>query len=128
MAPKATPAIDPKQATEDDVIADMVDGDQPAVRRIFFDFDQTISRCHVFKQLAGWEKCCIQPPFALTDRGQIAKIAELNAQGTRWTYDDARQGVFPAGPSGGELWTRAALGGSGRVESLRSLFADLRSK
>lgn len=114
----------------DDALADMHGGEQllEPVKRIFFDFDLTISRCHVFKMLAGWEESSVPPPFALTDRGQISKITTLNAQGPCWAYDEASQGIIPVGPARGEPWTKAALGGARRVEVLRSLFRDLRAE
>merc|ERR1739848_569093 len=94
----------------------------------------TISRCHVFMQLAGWGegKQTVPPPFAWTEQGQISKITELNDEGPRWLYDDAAQTIAlreeQAEGSGGELWTRAALGGAVRVEALRSLFVYLKAK
>jgi hypothetical protein len=81
----------------------------------------------VFKILAGWEKASVQPPFALTDRGQISKVTALIAEGPRWSWDENR-GIIAVAPSSGETWTRAALGGKARVEMLSSLFADLRAK
>mmetsp|Transcript_20925 Transcript_20925/g.53218 ORF Transcript_20925/g.53218 Transcript_20925/m.53218 type:complete len:273 (+) Transcript_20925:52-870(+) len=93
------------------------------VRYYFFDFDQTISRCHVFKQLAGWEKHqFVPPPFAQSDRGQIHRIGQLQAD--RWVYDE-RVGRIAASPKGG-TWTSAALGGPERVEDLRQFFRELR--
>merc|ERR1719305_1822470 len=68
MPPKAAQGIMTKEMQEDDATADLLEGEQPTLRRIFFDFDQTISRCHVFKLLAGWEKSSVPAPFALTDR------------------------------------------------------------
>jgi len=101
--------------------------EQTSLKHIFFDFDQTISRCHVFKIIAGWEKG-IPAPYALTDRGQISRIQALNAEGPCWTYKESAQRIFTSGKPNGELWTAAVLGGSSRIETLRSLFADLRAQ
>jgi len=103
---------------------------QLPMKRIFFDFDQTIARCHVFHMLSG--NACesdrsVSPPFAETERGQIYKIEALNNEGTRWVYDDARHRIV-LDESGGDMWTRAALGGAWRVEALKSLFAYLRAQ
>merc|ERR1719247_3524886 len=125
--PKAAQGIMTKEMQEDDATADLLEGEQPTLRRIFFDFDQTISRCHVFKLLAGWEKSSLPAPFALTDRGQISKIASLNAQGRCWGYSETNSAIISV-ESNGDLWTTAALGGAARVERLRSLFRDLRAK
>merc|ERR1711924_215643 len=113
---------------EDVLLADLRVGGQRPLKRVFFDFDQTISKCHVFKLLAGWERGSVPPPFALTDRGQVAKIAALNAQGPRWHYDSRQACIVSADPSNAEVWTKAALGGTKRIEALKSLFADLRAK
>merc|ERR1712070_351782 len=75
---------------------DVTDAKQPSLKRAFFDFDQTISRCHVFKQLAGWERSAVSPPFALTDRGQFCKIVSLNKEGRCWTYSEVKQDVVAA--------------------------------
>jgi hypothetical protein len=98
------------------------------LRRIFFDFDQTISRTHVFKLLAGWDKnISVQAPFAHTDRGQISKIAELNDMGPQWAYDETHHGIVAA-QTEGVRWTSAALGGAERVDMLRSFFSDIRAE
>jgi len=111
---------------------------QVPIKLVCFDFDQTISRCHVCMQLAGGGKQnqFVKPPFALSERGQIWKISELNAAGSfRW--DDAPAVVTEtaactsekgAEAEGGERWTTAALGGRRRVEELRLLFSDLRAQ
>lgn len=93
------------------------------MRHVFFDFDQTISRIHVFKQLAGWEPG-VAPPHALSERGQICRIDALTTVGP-WVYDVPAQRVVEA--SSGATWASAALGGPGRVQQLRRLFAALRA-
>ena len=64
------------------------------VKHVYLDFDQTICVVHVFKQLAGWEPG-VDPPHALSERGQIHRLKMLNA----------------ASPSFGASWTARALGG-----------------
>merc|ERR1719491_2703332 len=115
-------------------IAPTSDKEHARAKYVFFDFDQTISRCHVFKQLAGWEgqRQCVPPPFATTERGQITRIAELNqsvSASVGWRYDEQTHLVTKsAGAAGVESWSQAALGGSARVEQLRKLFSNLREK
>eukprot|EP00929_Paragymnodinium_shiwhaense_P035199 TRINITY_DN19037_c0_g1_i1.p1 TRINITY_DN19037_c0_g1~~TRINITY_DN19037_c0_g1_i1.p1 ORF type:complete len:474 (+),score=89.88 TRINITY_DN19037_c0_g1_i1:3-1424(+) len=92
------------------------------VRHIYFDFDLTISRIHVFKQVAGWEPG-VSPPHASSERGQIHRITELNKAG-RWVYDPNLERVVPS-KSGGGSWSEAALGGPERVKALRSFLTDL---
>merc|ERR1719311_1056967 len=77
------------------MVDSQVAGLQSPLRRVFFDFDQTISKCHVFSQLAGCGlgKQFVEPPFALTERGQICKLLALNARGACWTYDEERNAV-----------------------------------
>jgi hypothetical protein len=116
------------EADEDDKLADLLPGnEQTPVKHIFFDFDNTISRCHVFKQLAGWEPG-VPPPCALTDRGQISRLTELIGQGPCFKYSEEKQAIVAEDSSSGELWTRAALGGCARVQALRALFVELRAK
>merc|ERR1712139_183076 len=91
----------------------------PQVKHIFFDFDQTISRIHVFKHLAS---------EALTETGQICKVTELDASGS-WCYDADCRTVSEKEDAGETpcCWSHAALGGSVRVELLRDLFTELHS-
>lgn len=89
---------------------------------VFFDFDQTISVVHVYKQLAGWEPG-VPHPTAISERGQIRRLEELNTDG-QWTYD-VTKGTIVSDPEGGS-WTSAALGGLGRVQDLRALLSELR--
>merc|ERR1719199_2250397 len=70
---------------DSDARGDITRGKQTSVKCVFSDFDQTISRCHVFKQLGGlerpMEKNFVPQPFAKSERGQISKIGVLNALG-----------------------------------------------
>mmetsp|Transcript_9333 Transcript_9333/g.20766 ORF Transcript_9333/g.20766 Transcript_9333/m.20766 type:complete len:282 (+) Transcript_9333:77-922(+) len=85
--------------------------DRPA-RLVVFDFDQTLSCVHVFKILAGWEQeqLAVDPPFALTEWGQVRRIFELNA-------------TEPFNKNGG--FALAAFGGPDRVKMLRRLLCLL---
>jgi FMN phosphatase YigB (HAD superfamily) len=105
--------------------ADLDPREEP-VKHIFFDFDKTISRVHVFLVLAGWEESGA-PPYALTERGQISKMRQLNSAGPYWSYNEKFGGIVPTNCNG-ERWTQAALGGGARIKVLRKLFADLRDQ
>ncbi|CAE8699444.1 unnamed protein product [Polarella glacialis] len=84
-------------------------------RIIFFDFDRTLTVIHVFKSLAGWvdSQVCmltamgimVPRPHALTERGQLRRLAEL-----------------------GPAWTEQAFGGSHRITVLGELLEGLTSK
>eukprot|EP00928_Gymnodinium_smaydae_P073692 TRINITY_DN56847_c0_g1_i1.p1 TRINITY_DN56847_c0_g1~~TRINITY_DN56847_c0_g1_i1.p1 ORF type:complete len:301 (+),score=82.19 TRINITY_DN56847_c0_g1_i1:162-1064(+) len=97
------------------------------LRHVFFDFDQTISRVHVFKLLAGWEPG-VPAPHACSERGQISRVSELNGNAC-WHYDANFSRVirYPPGASGGVRWSAAVLGGPERVEELRACFGALQS-
>ncbi len=82
------------------------------VRHIYFDFDQTISKIHVFKQLAGWEPG-LSPPHALSERGQIQRLKMLNRE--QYTYQSTGHVVPCAAGAAGASWTACALGGQGLV-------------
>merc|ERR1711920_584706 len=84
--------------------------------------------CHVFMQLGGFgddEHQFVPPPFATSERGQIHKIADLNAGG-KWTYDALQHKIIK--DDAGGSWTCAALGGAARVALLRSLLSDLQTQ
>lgn len=103
------------------------------IKCVFFDFDNTISRIHVWKQVGGFHNTLsymrsVTPPYGCTERGQINKIAQLNAQGPLWVFDEIKDTIVPAEDGSGERWTTAALGGSKRIEMLRSLFEDMKAK
>ena len=102
--PSATVAAAPKS------LAAGVQGEstQGRVKHIYFDFDQTISKIHVFKQLAGWEPG-ISPPHALSERGQIHRLKMLNAE--QYTCQGTGQVVPCAAGAAGASWTACALGG-----------------
>ena len=102
--PSATVAAAPKS------LAAGVQGEstQGRVKHIYFDFDQTISKIHVFKQLAGWEPG-ISPPHALSERGQIHRLKMLNTE--QYTCQGTGQVVPCAAGAPGASWTACALGG-----------------
>eukprot|EP00928_Gymnodinium_smaydae_P032457 TRINITY_DN23500_c0_g1_i1.p2 TRINITY_DN23500_c0_g1~~TRINITY_DN23500_c0_g1_i1.p2 ORF type:complete len:251 (+),score=59.43 TRINITY_DN23500_c0_g1_i1:128-880(+) len=88
------------------------------VRLIVFDFDQTLSVHHVFKTLAGWEKSKasadglrVPQPHAISEEGQVNRIAELNGSEFR--------------EAGG--FATAAFGGAQRVEEVRRHLAALQA-
>ena len=96
-------------------------------KHVYFDFDQTISRIHVFKQLAGWEPG-VAPPHSQSERGQIHRLKMLNDAG-QYVYSASSGHVVacPPGAPGGGSWTSGALGGLQRVEELRSFFSGLKA-
>ena len=97
-APTATPAAESTQTA------------QGGLKHVYFDFDQTISTIHVFKQLAGWEPG-VDAPHALSERGQIHRLKMLNAD-LQYTYQSSKGMVVPCGAgSQGSSWTACALGG-----------------
>eukprot|EP00930_Biecheleria_cincta_P046942 TRINITY_DN32467_c0_g1_i1.p1 TRINITY_DN32467_c0_g1~~TRINITY_DN32467_c0_g1_i1.p1 ORF type:complete len:301 (-),score=58.73 TRINITY_DN32467_c0_g1_i1:99-1001(-) len=91
------------------------------VRLVVFDFDNTLSTVHVFKSLAG---CNVDPltgkaveffvpsPHALTEEGQMRRIAELSES------EFKAQGGF----------AQTVFGGSARVEDVRALLCGLREE
>lgn len=96
---------------------------QEGVRHVYFDFDQTISVIHVFKQVAGWEPG-VPPPAAYSERGQIYRISDLNNSG-KWGYNGATGKVEDHAE--GASWTSSALGGLDRVQKLRDMFTEFRN-
>ena len=97
-APTATPAAQGTQTA------------QGGLKHVYFDFDQTISTIHVFKQLAGWEPG-VDAPHALYERGQIHRLKMLNAD-LQYTYQSSNGMVVPCGAEAkGWSWTACALGG-----------------
>ncbi|CAL1128508.1 unnamed protein product, partial [Cladocopium goreaui] len=97
-----------------------------SVKHVYFDFDQTISRVHVFKQLAGWEPG-VAGQHSLSERGQIHRLKLLN-DSTQYQYQPNGHVVpCPAGVKGAASWTAGALGGPDRVEELRVFFSDLKA-
>ncbi|OLP91074.1 hypothetical protein AK812_SmicGene27253 [Symbiodinium microadriaticum] len=100
-------------------------GTSAKVQHIYFDFDQTISRIHVFKQLAGWEPG-VRPPHALSERGQIHRLKMMNAAGPVFVYDDHAVQVTQTSSTTAS-WTACALGGPERVGQLGSFFASLKA-
>ena len=109
------------------------------VKVFVFDFDQTLSAVHVFKQLAGWEAPSVQfvhPPFELSEKGQVALVTRLNASGqyvfTPPNQDQNTQpAIFPLDKKKGlegTSWSVACLGGNDRVNALHRFFSDLKSQ
>ena len=97
-APTATPAAEGTQTAEG------------GLKHVYFDFDQTISTIHVFKQLAGWEPG-VDAPHALSERGQIQRLKMLNAD-LQYNYQSSKGMVVPCGAEAkGSSWTACALGG-----------------
>jgi len=83
------------------------------VKLVVFDFDCTLSAFHVFVSLAGIEssicKLHVPPPHARTERGQLQRLAELDAD------PDWGPGVFAF----------SAFGGPERVVELRNALVDM---
>eukprot|EP00930_Biecheleria_cincta_P079684 TRINITY_DN675_c1_g2_i2.p1 TRINITY_DN675_c1_g2~~TRINITY_DN675_c1_g2_i2.p1 ORF type:complete len:1350 (-),score=330.26 TRINITY_DN675_c1_g2_i2:317-4366(-) len=97
------------------------------LKRIYFDFDQTISKIHTFKQLAGWE-AGVAAPHSQSERGQIHRIRLLNAAGNSYVYS-ASSNLVVASPAeidgGDDSWTCGVLGGHERIQDLGDLFSAL---
>eukprot|EP00403_Amphidinium_massartii_P016128 CAMPEP_0178410686 /NCGR_PEP_ID=MMETSP0689_2-20121128/21110_1 /TAXON_ID=160604 /ORGANISM="Amphidinium massartii, Strain CS-259" /LENGTH=306 /DNA_ID=CAMNT_0020031875 /DNA_START=84 /DNA_END=1001 /DNA_ORIENTATION=- len=74
------------------------------LRLLVFDFDCTLSVLHVYRTLAG-ELPGSPPPFAKTERGQLARLVELEKQAFVWH----------------------AFGGQGRVATISAFIAELRN-
>uniref|UniRef100_A0A7S0G098 Uncharacterized protein n=1 Tax=Pyrodinium bahamense TaxID=73915 RepID=A0A7S0G098_9DINO len=86
-----------------------------AVRLFVFDFDQTLSACHVFKALVGAGPLGLRrlrPPHTKTELGQVMRI-----------FKSDQSGEFQA--EGG--FAVAAFGGRDRVEKIRALLEDLKA-
>jgi phosphoglycolate phosphatase-like HAD superfamily hydrolase len=89
---------------------------------IFFDFDNTTTKIHVFAQLQD---------FAVTERGQIRKLEELNQSEQNWVFND--QAGFSARvevKTGSDRlhWSTAALGGPDGVKDLRNFYKALKAE
>mmetsp|Transcript_97938 Transcript_97938/g.255532 ORF Transcript_97938/g.255532 Transcript_97938/m.255532 type:complete len:424 (+) Transcript_97938:98-1369(+) len=84
------------------------------LRLVVFDFDQTLSACHVYYALSGGDSggLRVPPPHARSERGQLARITELDV-----LPEFAKHGGFAT----------AAFGGPQRVAALQALFDDLRA-
>ena len=110
---KTTAATAPEQSPPkgSDTAADS--GVERLVKHVYFDFDQTISRVHVFKQLAGWEPGVLAP-HALSERGQIHRLKLLNDAGGYQYHANGQIAACPPGAKGATSWTAAALGGARR--------------
>ena len=80
------------------------------VKHVYFDFDQTISKVHVFKQLAGWEPG-VAGQHALSERGQIHRLKLLNDSSQYQYQPNGHVMPCPAGAKGASSWTAGALGG-----------------
>ena len=81
-----------------------------SVKHVYFDFDQTISKIHVFKQLAGWEPG-VRPPHALSERGQIHRLKMLNEAGPAYVHDGNGVQVVQGSTGSAASWTACSLGG-----------------
>lgn len=81
------------------------------LRLAIFDFDQTLSQAHVFKTLAGEDSSWkIPPPHAMTEIGQLVRIAELEA-----SAEFCAQGGF----------VMSAFGGADRIARLQTFLRHL---
>jgi len=86
-------------------------GNKMPLRLAVFDFDQTLSACHLYHALAGGNGGIeVFPPYARTERGQLARLAELDASPD---YESA----------GG--FTVAAFGGQTRLGELKAALEEL---
>lgn len=90
-------------------------GDGGALRLVVFDFDQTLTRFHVFKTLAGWtaggrSSFEVPAPHASSEEGQLCRIDELNRK------EFQKAGGFAC----------AAFGGASRVDEVRKMLCALR--
>ncbi|CAD7928854.1 unnamed protein product [Amoebophrya sp. A120] len=87
-------------------------GQVPKTKVIVFDFDQTISQCHVFKCLAGFVTLgrgnFLDGPYALSERGQIQKCFEA---------DEEMKGKF----------YEHCLGGKEQIAEMEKTFKKLRT-
>ena len=97
-------AVDPKVPVAKAVKPDAL------VKHVYFDFDQTISKVHVFKQLAGWEPG-VAGQHALSERGQIHRLKLLNDSSQYQYQPNGHVMPCPAGAKGASSWTAGALGG-----------------
>jgi phosphoglycolate phosphatase-like HAD superfamily hydrolase len=100
------------------------------VKIIFFDFDNTTTRNHVWKQLSGFDTLGSNnapAPRAVTERGQIRKLEELNRMEENWAFNEETGGLETNG-SHQVRWSAAALGGPTRVEELRAFYEVLQTK
>ena len=80
------------------------------LKHVYFDFDQTVSKIHVFKQLAGWEPG-VDAPHALSERGQIHRLKMLNEAGPAYVYDGNGVQVVHGSTGSTASWTACSLGG-----------------
>ena len=99
---------------------------QGRLMHVYFDFDQTLSKIHVLKQLAGLEPG-VDAPHARSERGQIHRLKMLNAK-VQYIYQSSNDMVVPcAAGAKGSSWTACALGGPERVGQLGSFLASLKA-
>jgi FMN phosphatase YigB (HAD superfamily) len=97
---------------------------EPQVRLVCFDFDCTLSVIHMFKEIAGWERPNqLDPPFAQSEKGQIAKIRELNQK--PWAAAGSPPQLFVE--ASGTIFSAALLGGEQRVSTLRAMLTHLQA-
>jgi len=76
-----------------------------------FDFDLTLSACHLYYSLSGGDGGIqVPPPHAETEKGQLARLLELDA-----SPDFRSQGGFAL----------VAFGGQPRIDQLRGLLDEL---
>ena len=105
-APKQMPSAVPAAPSEPTVAKEK----SSSVKHVYFDFDQTISKVHVFKQLAGWEPG-VAGQHSLSERGQIHRLKLLNDSSQYQYQPNGHVMPCPAGVKGAASWTAGALGG-----------------
>ena len=105
-APKQRPSAVPAAPSEPTVAKEK----SSSVKHVYFDFDQTISKVHVFKQLAGWEPG-VAGQHSLSERGQIHRLKLLNDSSQYQYQPNGHVMPCPAGVKGAASWTAGALGG-----------------
>lgn len=87
---------------------------------VFLDFEHAVSLVDVFSCLAGrYDRAVpgVDPPYALSQQGQMHRLVEMDAAGVCFTYS-ASAGLQPVA----RPWLPVALGGAWRVDALLELF------
>jgi phosphoglycolate phosphatase-like HAD superfamily hydrolase len=76
------------------------------LKHAYFDFDQTITRIHVWKNLYALG--------ASVETGQVHKLEDLDK--STWKYDEKSSKVVEDMRPNGKPWSIAAMGGTDRIE------------
>jgi phosphoglycolate phosphatase-like HAD superfamily hydrolase len=86
-----------------------------------------MSVVHMFKEIAGWERPPqLQEPFAQSEKGQIARIRELNEQLWALRTSSASPPQLLIAPNG-TTFSAALLGGQQRVATIQAMLTHLQS-